>query len=244
MAVNTQHYWDATFQRESEEHPSGEVKPEISPALLAAAEFFGSLEGKTAIDLGCGDGGTSLFLAELGARVISLDQSEVAIEKLRAHCKAKHITSIHAFAESAFAIDRYGPVDFVFGSMILHHLEPFAEFVPILKRALKPKGRAFFFENNSASSVLTWFRAHVVGKLWIPKHGDADEFPLSPKEVRELGGAFQLRQEFPSMVLFQLVAVYFFKGRLHKQFCVLDRWAYRVRWFHKYSYRQYLFLEK
>ena len=244
MAVNTQHYWDATFRREAEQHPFGEVRPEIASVLRDAAQFFGNMEGKTVIDVGCGDGGTSLFFAEQGARVISLDQSEVAIEKLRAHCRANQITTIQALAENAFAIDQYGPADFIFGSMILHHLEPFAEFVPILKRALKPKGRAFFFENNSASSVLTWFRAHVVGKLWIPKHGDADEFPLSPKEVRELGGAFQLRQEFPSMVLFQLIAVYLFKGRLHKQFCVLDSWAYGARWFRKYSYRQYLFLEK
>ena len=243
VGANTQQYWDATFRREAEEHPFGEVKPEIAGALRAAVQFFGNMEGKTVIDVGCGDGATSLFFVQQGARVISLDQSEVAIQKLREHCKAKHITSIQAFAENAFAIDRYGPADFIFGSMILHHLEPFGEFVPILKRALTPNGRAFFFENNSASSVLTWFRAHVVGKLWIPKHGDADEFPLSPKEVQELGRAFHLRQVFPSMVLFQLIAVYFFRGRLHKQFCVLDRWAYRVRWFRKYSYRQFLFLE-
>jgi 2-polyprenyl-3-methyl-5-hydroxy-6-metoxy-1,4-benzoquinol methylase len=244
VTVNTQQYWDEVFARAAVEHPLGEIKGEIVSALRAAVEFFGPMRGKTIVDLGCGEGASSLFFAQQAANVVSLDQSEVAIQRLREFCATNHITSIKAFAANAFDLGNYGPVDFVFGSMILHHLEPFEEFVPLLKGALKPNGRAFFHENNSASSLLVWSRNHLVGKLWIPKHGDSDEFPLSPKEVQELAGAFRLRQEFPHLTLFRLLPVYLFRGRFDKPFHWLDDLAFHIRPLRKYSYRQYLFLEK
>ena len=71
MGVNTQQYWDEVFRNGAVEHPLGEVRGEIGPALRAALEFFGPMQGKTIIDLGCGDGATSLFFAKQGAKVVT-----------------------------------------------------------------------------------------------------------------------------------------------------------------------------
>jgi hypothetical protein len=115
--------------------------------------------------------------------------------------------------------------------------------VPVLERALCPSGRAFFYENNSASSLLVWARSHVVGKFWIPKYGDSDEFPLTLKEVSTLARTFQLRQEFPEVLLFRLIPIYLLKHCFAKPFQLLDKAASHIPALRKYSYRQYLFLE-
>jgi 2-polyprenyl-3-methyl-5-hydroxy-6-metoxy-1,4-benzoquinol methylase len=122
-------------------------------------DFFQSIAG--IIDLGCGNGAASIFFASRGASVIALDQSAVAVRNLQDFCEDNGVTWVRATVSSAFSIADYGPADFVFGSMILHHLEPFGEFVPVLARALQPTGRTFFCENNSASSLLVFGSAHT-----------------------------------------------------------------------------------
>ena len=94
-------------------------------------------------------------------------------------------------------IGELGPQDFVYGSMILHHLEPFEEFARTLRAAIRPGGKGYFYENNAASRTMVWFRRHVVGKMWVPKHGDDDEFPLEPHEVDELAEALHGGAELP-----------------------------------------------
>jgi len=108
---------------------------------------------------------------------------------------------------SALALDDIEQVDFVFGSMILHHIEPFEQFANQLRRVLKPGGKAFFFENSAASRLLVWFRQNIVGKLWVPKYGDKDEFPLMPQEIDQLRKRFQVMIIYPEMVFSGLSAV-------------------------------------
>ena len=81
---------------------------------------------------------------------------------------------------SAQDISKLGKVDFIFGSMILHHIEPFDEFARSLSNVIKPGGKGFFWENSARSKTMIWFRQNMVGKLWLPKYGDQDEFPLTP----------------------------------------------------------------
>jgi len=143
----------------------------------------------------------------------------------------------------ALTIDEIGACDFAFGSMILHHIEPFELFCPALKRALKPGGKAFFYENSAASDLLIWFRTHVVGKLWVPKYGDPYEFPLTPAEVRLLGRYFKVRTDHPSMQFLELAATYLLRGYGESLFRKFDAFLYRRRIGLKYSCNQYVYLE-
>ena len=113
---------------------------------------------------------------------------------------------------SAMDIGELGPQDLVYGSMILHHLEPFDEFARTLRAAIRPGGKGYFYENNAASRTMVWFRRHVVGKMWVPKHGDDDEFPLEPHEVDELRKHFTVEQSFPELLYFELASSYLLKG--------------------------------
>lgn len=128
--------------------------------------------------------------------------------------------------------------------MILHHIEPFDKFAKTLANSLTSGGKAFFYENNAMSNLLIWFRENLVGKLWIPKYGDPEEFPLTSSEVDELKKYLSVRVEYPELLFFRLISTYIFRGRLNKPFEFLDNCFYQFNNFRKYSYRQYLYMEK
>jgi hypothetical protein len=126
---------------------------------------------------------------------------------------------------SAFNINNLGDFDFVFGNLILHHLEPFGLFASVLRKTIITGGKAFFHENSAVSDLLIWFRNNLVGKYGIPKYGD-DEFPLTPQEVEILKKHFTVEVENPELVFFGLVSVYLLKGKFHKALKGLDDYLY------------------
>lgn len=229
-------FWDSVYST------SGYSRSPETRILDRALDFFGDVRGRTVVELGCGPGAGSLYLAEQGADVIALDVSRKAIDDLRDHCAKNDIRNLRAICGTASDVETLGPVDFVYGSMILHHIEPFDAFAASLRRIVKPGGKAFFYENSAMSSLLVWFREHVVGKLWVPKYGDPHEFPLTPAEIRELGKHFGVRIEVPELLFFALAGQYLLRGRLMGPLSALDRACYRRNWLTKYSYRQFVML--
>ncbi|MBE9029529.1 class I SAM-dependent methyltransferase [filamentous cyanobacterium LEGE 11480] len=207
-------------------------------------DFFGDLNGARVLDLGCGEGRTSLFLAAHGANVTAVDISAVAVDRMNTFCRDCEIKNIQAMQSSALDLASLGQFDFVVGFMILHHIEPFEEFAKVLADTLKSGGKAFFYENNAFSDLLMWFREHIVGRLWIPKGGDDDEFPLLPAEVNLFRQYLNVDVIYPRMVFVQLFSQYILKGRLLTLSLEIDKWLFKLKFVRKYSYRQYVMLEK
>jgi SAM-dependent methyltransferase len=243
MSTSAAEFWDHVFEPGDRDAGSRIEMPDPrDPVLLRACEHFGELRGRTLIDVGCGRGATSLFFASRGAQVISVDRSPVAIKNLTDYCTRRKIANIRPVQISALELPRVGNADFVFGSMILHHLEPFDRFVEALRAVLRADGKAFFWENSARSALLIWFRQNVVGRLWVPKYGDPDEFPLTPSEVDLLRRHFAVHVEIPELVLFRLISLYLLRNRLRAPFAWADRIGYRFGWLRKYSYTQYIIL--
>jgi len=217
-----------------------------APVMQAALAHFGDVRGKRLLDLGCGAGEFALAFAALGADAVALDLSEVAVAKLQAFADERGVPNLRALQGSAMAIDQHGPFDLVFGSFILHHLEPFPAFANALQAALAPGGKAFFHENNAGvGAPAIWFRQHLAGKWWFPKHGDADEFPLTPGEVGELRKRFVVAQSYPELALFRLVSHYVLRNKLiPSAFAWLDETLYHVPAVRGFSYYQDLGLTK
>jgi 23S rRNA (cytidine2498-2'-O)-methyltransferase len=71
--------------------------------------------GEICLDLGSSPGGWSWALAQLGARVISVDKAPLAPEIAR-------LPGVEAVAESAFALDpaKVGPVDWLFSDIVCY----------------------------------------------------------------------------------------------------------------------------
>ena len=234
-------FWDNLFSKGQEGSYSRVEMPDLNnPILQRALGHFGSIENKTVIDLGCGRGATSLFFAYCGANVISVDLSEEAIANLSKYCQDNDIRNVTPMKMPAQEISKLGKADFIFGSMILHHIEPFDEFARSLRNVIKPGGKGFFWENNARSKTMIWFRQNIVGKLWVPKYGDPDEFPLTSSEVDELKKYFQVEIEYPELLFFRMISSYLLRGHFRSPFQMLDNYCYKYPAFRKYSYRQYL----
>ncbi len=236
-------FWDNLFSKGQENSYSRVEMPDRNdPVLQRALKHFGSVENKTLIDLGCGRGATSLFFASCGANVISIDLSEVAVKNLSKYCQDNGILNVTPINMSAQEISKLDKADFMFGSMILHHIEPFDDFSENLRDVIKPGGKCFFWENNARSKMMIWFRQNVVGKLWVPKYGDPDEFPLTPREVEEIKRYFHVEIEYPELLFFRMISFYLLRGHLLRPFQMLDDYFFNYPMFRKYSYRQYLCL--
>lgn len=236
-------FWDTRYS-EAQTHSYGEAALPSSkdPVLRKALEWFGDVENRTLVDLGCGRGAASLFFAHHGANVISIDASEMAISQLAEYCSRRSITNVHPIKPSVLEISTLQEVDYVFGSLILHHIEPFEEFPRLLRDAIKPEGRALFWENNASSKTMMWFRRNIVGRLWIRRQGDPEESPLTPSEVDALREYFDVAVEYPDLLYFRMISTYLLRGRLMKPCQILDRCLFRLPEFRRLSYRQLLLL--
>lgn len=237
MTTTTELFWNQIYTNHATQTPN-----EADPMLLTAIDYFGDIRNAKLLDLGCGDGRSSLFFAKHGANVTAIDISEVAIQNLSQFCQEQEIKNITPVHCSAFDIVELGPFDFVFGNMILHHLEPFESFAHVLCQSMASNGKAYFRENNAFSSLLIWFRNHLVGKFGIPKGGDEDEFPLTPQEVSMLTKFFQVKIIYPELLFFRLASQYLLRGRLHSFMQQLDEYFFQFPKIRQYSYRQNLFL--
>jgi 2-polyprenyl-3-methyl-5-hydroxy-6-metoxy-1,4-benzoquinol methylase len=232
-------HWDQIY--------STVVPPTIRASDVAARcalDHFGPVAGQRVLDLGCGVGAYSVFFASHGARVTAVDSNEVAISQLERHCAEHRIANVTPVLADAFTIGELGPFDFVFGAFILHHLEPFGEFVDVLGRSLVPGGRACFRENSSSIRTLMWVRDHLTGRWWIPKRSDGTEYPLEPEELDTLRRTFDVEVVIPDLVLARLAASYVLHGRADAAAARVDGALYRIRALRRYSYLQTVLLSR
>lgn len=216
------------------------VVPDDDEVGVAGLRHFGDLRGARLLDLGCGNGEYSLYFAARGAQVTAIDVSKVAIASLTASCAEAGIDDVVAIRASAFDVAELGPFDAVFGSMILHHLEPFDAFVDVLAAAMAPGGRGFFYENNAMSKALVWCRRHLVGRFGIPRNSDDEEFPLEPRELGLLARRFTIEVEYPTLYLARMASGYLLRGHGERQLGWIDDLLYPIERIRRLSYRQYV----
>src|SRR5215208_2233317 len=197
--------------------------------LVSALKYFGSdITNCNLLDVGCGLGKASVFFASHGASVTSIDSSSVAIEYLHRYCITHNIPNVAPVQMSAADIAEIGQFDFIFGSFILHHIELFDEFALTLRTALRPGGKAFFYENSAMSSLLMWARKRLTGRSWIPKYGDDKEYPLTPGKVNILRKHFYIEVVYPELVFFRLIPLYLLRNKGVRLFAKLDNLLYRI----------------
>jgi SAM-dependent methyltransferase len=157
-----------------------------TPETTHAFRALGDLTGRRVLDLGCGYGETSVYLALLGARVDAVDISprmlEVARQLAERHGVADRI-AFHAapgeqlpFADESF--------DAVFGHDVLHHLDLDRAGAEV-HRVLVPGGRAVFVEPLGHNPLLNLFREHSA------ETRTPDEVPLRFGDFAALGSGFR-----------------------------------------------------
>jgi len=107
-----------------------------TPAPLVE-EFAGPLQPGTALDLACGPGRNTLFLAERGWRVTAVDGSPIAIDLLRAHALEKNLNiDVHVadLERGQYKIPP-GAFDLIVDSYYLQR-----DLIPAMQRGVRPGG--------------------------------------------------------------------------------------------------------
>ncbi len=101
-----------------------------------------ALENKTALDLGCGEGRYSLFLAQRGCRVHAVDRSAAGIAKLKKMAAAPPLPIDAAVMDIADFEFKPGGYDIIVAATVLDHLDQDLRQRTIsnIISALKPSG--------------------------------------------------------------------------------------------------------
>jgi len=169
----------------------------------------GDLEGKTVLDCGAGDGVFSLWLAQQGATVLSVELSPVGCEKIRESARIHQLDSrVTVLCADLCDLDSQLPADsfdLVLGLRVLHHL-PALPFGQALHHVLKPQGVALFCENSAKNPLYRLLRA-------IRNNESPSGAPLTQQKVKVFIDAIG-RGEciYPRFALFGLMKNYVFRA--------------------------------
>ena len=200
------------------------------------------------LEIGCGNGGMSVFLAIHGGNVFAVDNTQAGVRNTLALADFNGV-KVNAKVTDALNIEELNErFDFVVGKMVLHHIEPFDEFAKRLRRCMNDGAVGLFYENSSRNRILMFFRNHLVGKFGVPKFGDAVEVPLEDSEIDILRENFgEVKITILKFVFFSMLGRYIFRRskRLQQFFRKLDDFFLRrVRIFNRYSYHQAVMFKK
>jgi ubiquinone/menaquinone biosynthesis C-methylase UbiE len=118
-----------------------EANPLIGLEEPVVREALGDVAGLSVLDLGCGTGRHTLWMAAAGASVTAVDFSEGMMEKARAKRGTERVRFlVHDLHERLPFPDR--SFDRVVSGLVLEHLHDFSPFFSEAHRVLKPGGLA------------------------------------------------------------------------------------------------------
>ena len=154
--------------------PQSEFRPlhEINPLRLEHIErLAGGLQGKRALDVGCGGGILAEAMAARGAKVTGIDLADKPIKVAMIHAAETGSTvDYRVVAAEALAEEMPGAFDVVTCMEMLEHVPDPPSTVRACARLVKPGGQVFFstINRNPKSFLLAIVGAEYVLNL-LPK---------------------------------------------------------------------------
>ena len=159
------------------------VRDMIDMHWQADEHGFRPLEGKTALDVGCGAGRLAEPLARLGAKVTAVDAAPELIEVAKDHAAGQGL-AIDYRAVGVEAVD--GKFDLVTSMEVIEHVADPQDFIGCLARRLADGGLMILSTPNKTawSRLLTISLAEGLGQIPRGTH-DFDKF-IDPDTMRGL----------------------------------------------------------
>ena len=134
--------------------------------------------GSVVLDIGCGEGATSIELARLGFRVIGIDLSDTRVEiaRERARREGLDVQFVQGDAERPDLPDE--SLDLVHCQSILHHLPDVPTALASYRRVLRPGGQLLVMEPGLLHP-LAWIRR----QFFPTAVHTPDEHPFVPRRL-------------------------------------------------------------
>jgi len=129
---NAYNEWSEIY--DSNENLTRDLDQQVTRATLAGQHFNAILE------LGCGTGKNTVFLAQIGAHVHALDFSEGMIAKAKEKVKAENVRFEMADLTKRWHCDD-GAYDLVVCNLVLEHIQDLSHIFTEATRTLRPNGR-------------------------------------------------------------------------------------------------------
>jgi malonyl-CoA O-methyltransferase len=161
------------------------------------------------LDLGCGTGRHTLWLAAAGARVTAVDFSEGMLRQARSKPGAERVRFVaHDLHDGRLPFED-GAFDLVVSGLVLEHLREVGRFFAEARRVLRPAGRAVvsnmhpamflrgaqarFTDPTSGEIVQPGSVVHLVGELAMA----AVRAGFELEDIREISPGEELAEQFP-----------------------------------------------
>lgn len=142
---------------------------------------------KRVLDLGCGTGWTSRFLAKAGYNVTGIDIAPEAVDLARRLAEAEGLKNVHFLLGDYEEKAEAGAFDYVLFYDALHHAEDELAAVRAAAHALRPGGALICFEPGSGHSRSQTSR-QAVDQFGI------HEKDMPPRKIAALGRAAGFRR--------------------------------------------------
>jgi malonyl-CoA O-methyltransferase len=132
-----------------------DVDPNPTREMAAAVLRQTGLElaGRDVVEVGCGTGGNTAWLAGRAASVLALDFSEGMLRQARAHVQSPHVRFLKHDICTAWPVAG-ASADVVIAMLVLEHVEHVEPVLGEAARVLRPGGELFLCEFHPARQML------------------------------------------------------------------------------------------
>ncbi len=162
---------------------------DLGRSLAYMGDLLGDLQGMRVLDLGCGPGDFTIFMARRGALVDAVDVAPAALEITQRRAEVNGVTRwvrTHLMPAERLSFDAE-TFDWVTGFGLLHHVDLDA-LGPEIVRVLKPGGGAIFREPLGDKPPVRWVRRYIP---YDAKYHSTHEYALTTVDLSRLAESFR-----------------------------------------------------
>lgn len=169
--------------------PTSEFKPlhDINPLRVDYINQKSSLNGKKVLDVGCGGGILAESMAKLGANVVGIDQSDIAIKIAKLHAKESTLSidykqlNIESFSEK-----NKNKFDVITCLEMIEHVPNPSSIINKCSELISPKGKIYLstINRNIKSFLFAIVGAEYILQL-LPKGTHEYKKFIKPSEINQ-----------------------------------------------------------